>query len=49
VCLVERRVGCELPCLFDACHHRACLEGLRPDEVIGRIEAFLANLPARSG
>jgi lipopolysaccharide heptosyltransferase II len=48
VCVIERRVGCELPCTFGSCHHRVCLEGLDPDEVIGRIDAFLSNLPEKA-
>ncbi len=32
--LAWKDVGCEVPCYFRACHHRACMEELRPGEIV---------------
>ena len=35
-------VGCQVPCYFRACNHRACMDLLTPEEVFERTEELLA-------
>lgn len=39
--IIHRRVGCRVPCYFDSCHHRVCLDDTRPPEVIHAIDELL--------
>jgi len=39
--LIHRRVGCVIPCYFQDCHHRVCMEHLGADEVIEAIEELM--------
>ncbi len=35
--LLEGRVGCRVPCYFEYCSERACMEKIRPAEVVGAL------------
>ena len=39
--LLQNKIGCVLPCFFQSCHHRICMENLRPLEVIKEIDEFI--------
>lgn len=32
--IIQKKVGCQIPCYFRACHYRVCMEWLRPEEVL---------------
>lgn len=40
--IVSSRIGCRLPCYFEDCRHRVCLDGLGAGRVIEELEGLLA-------
>jgi len=41
--LLQKRLGCEIPCYFEKCHHRVCLDRLSPEEVMEAAEGILTK------
>ena len=39
--LLQQRVGCEIPCYFDECHHHLCMTNLSVDRVIEAVDELL--------
>ena len=47
--LKQHRLGCEIPCYFDRCHHRVCMENLKPQDVMAACEEILDEAKVSHG
>jgi lipopolysaccharide heptosyltransferase II len=46
--MIQGRFGCELPCYFDRCDHRVCMQKISPQQIIAALERVLSNETLKS-